>query len=196
VRVQAAHDHEHGCHDSSTLCKGCTHSPWVTIILCSQAPIDSMECFYTILVCALGYHYKAFQYLLLICTHSLRFHQRCQQSSSPRTPSCVVWFSRESIRSQPDGSVQSPLYPLHQLVCQTSLYHILHRSYPYRLMVVLFLSMVSPWTGTYIWVWWLPKVSEVHRTKPWNVEIHWTQFHSIFTGKYNNYRNRVTTWYE
>jgi hypothetical protein len=33
VRVHAAHDNEHSCHDSSTLCRGCTHSPWVMIIL-------------------------------------------------------------------------------------------------------------------------------------------------------------------
>jgi hypothetical protein len=33
VRIHAAHNHEHGYHDSSTLYRGCTHSPWVTIIL-------------------------------------------------------------------------------------------------------------------------------------------------------------------
>jgi hypothetical protein len=38
------------------------------IILGSQAPIDSMEYLYTHSVCALGYHYKAFQWLLLICS--------------------------------------------------------------------------------------------------------------------------------
>jgi hypothetical protein len=33
VRVHAAHDHEHGCYNSFTLCRGCTHSPRVMIIL-------------------------------------------------------------------------------------------------------------------------------------------------------------------
>jgi hypothetical protein len=33
VSMHAAHNCEHDCHDSSTLCRGCTHSPWVTIIL-------------------------------------------------------------------------------------------------------------------------------------------------------------------
>jgi hypothetical protein len=30
------------------------------------------------------------------------------------------------------------------------------RPYPYRLMVVLLSWVVAPWTGPYIWVWWLP----------------------------------------
>jgi hypothetical protein len=68
ARIHAAHNCEHDYHDSSTLCKGCTHSPWVMIILGSQASIDPTEYLYTLLVCALGYHYMAFQWLLLICS--------------------------------------------------------------------------------------------------------------------------------
>jgi hypothetical protein len=45
-----------------------------------------------------------------------------------------MWFSGESTplptRSQSGGSVESPLYPLHRLVCQTSLYHILRQVVP------------------------------------------------------------------
>jgi hypothetical protein len=33
VRVHAAHDREHGCYNSFTLCRGCTHYPGVVIIL-------------------------------------------------------------------------------------------------------------------------------------------------------------------
>jgi hypothetical protein len=33
MRVHAAHDREHDCHNSFTLCRGCTRSPWVVIIL-------------------------------------------------------------------------------------------------------------------------------------------------------------------
>jgi hypothetical protein len=33
VRVHAAHDCEHGCYNSFTLCSGCTRYPWVMIIL-------------------------------------------------------------------------------------------------------------------------------------------------------------------
>jgi hypothetical protein len=33
----------------------------------SQAPVDPMEYLYTFLGCALGYHYKAFQWLNLVC---------------------------------------------------------------------------------------------------------------------------------
>jgi hypothetical protein len=68
VRVHAAHDCEHGCHDSSTFYRGCTHFPWVVIILGSQVSIDPMEYLYKLLGCVLGYHYKAFQWLNLICS--------------------------------------------------------------------------------------------------------------------------------
>jgi hypothetical protein len=43
MRIHAAHNSEQGCHDSSTTCRHCTQSPWVTIILGSQAPVDPME---------------------------------------------------------------------------------------------------------------------------------------------------------
>jgi hypothetical protein len=33
LRVHAAHDREHGCYNSFTLCRGCTRYPWVVIIL-------------------------------------------------------------------------------------------------------------------------------------------------------------------
>jgi hypothetical protein len=38
------------------------------IILGSQASIDPIEYLYTLLGYALGYHYKAFQWLLLVCS--------------------------------------------------------------------------------------------------------------------------------
>jgi hypothetical protein len=38
------------------------------IILGSQATIDLTEYLYTLLGCALGYHYKTFQWFNLVCT--------------------------------------------------------------------------------------------------------------------------------
>jgi hypothetical protein len=38
------------------------------IILGSQALVDLIEYLYTLLGCALGYHYKAFQWLNLVCS--------------------------------------------------------------------------------------------------------------------------------
>jgi hypothetical protein len=38
------------------------------IILGSQASVDPVEYLYTFPRCALGYHYKAFQWLLLDCS--------------------------------------------------------------------------------------------------------------------------------
>jgi hypothetical protein len=36
VRIHAAHNREHGCQNSFTLCRGCTHFPWVVAILNSR----------------------------------------------------------------------------------------------------------------------------------------------------------------
>jgi hypothetical protein len=68
LRVRATRNREHNCHDSFTLCRGCTHSPQVVIILGSQAPIDLIEYFYTLPGCALGRHYKDFLWLSLVCS--------------------------------------------------------------------------------------------------------------------------------
>jgi hypothetical protein len=38
------------------------------IIHGSQASVDPTEYLYTLPECALGYHYKAFQWLLLVCS--------------------------------------------------------------------------------------------------------------------------------
>jgi hypothetical protein len=70
VRVHAAHNCDHDYHDSSTLCSGCTHSPLVMIILGSQVPVDLTEYLYILLGCALGHHYKAFQWIYLVCSVS------------------------------------------------------------------------------------------------------------------------------
>jgi hypothetical protein len=40
------------------------------IILGSQVPIDPMVYFYTLPGCVLGHHYKAFQWLPLVCSVS------------------------------------------------------------------------------------------------------------------------------
>jgi hypothetical protein len=52
--------------------------------------------------------------------------------------------------------------------------------YPYKLMVVLFSWVVAPWTGPYIWVWWLPQTSGVHQRQPRTVGIHRTQFQTSY----------------
>jgi hypothetical protein len=117
VRVHAAHDREHDCQDSFTLCKGCTHSPWVTIILGSRIPIARMEYPYTLLRCALGNHYKAFQWFPLACniptevsppvwtSHPPRSPLLCLMGSSHRSFSHTFpWFSCRSLTKHPSGS--------------------------------------------------------------------------------------------
>jgi hypothetical protein len=68
MKIHATHNREHVYHDSSTLCRGCTHFSWVTIILGSPASVDPTEYLYTLPGCALRYHYKAFWWLLLVCS--------------------------------------------------------------------------------------------------------------------------------
>jgi hypothetical protein len=72
----------------------------------------------------------------------------------------------------PCGSHESPLpYPLIPIQADPKIVHSIHttdwyvkldsttyydKSYPYRLMVVLFSWEVAPWTSPYIWIWCLP----------------------------------------
>jgi hypothetical protein len=98
------------------------------IILGSQVPINPTEYLYILPGCVLGHHYKAFHCLLLVCSvHTEVSPEVSVQITKP--PPCAVWFSEESThfptRSQPDGTVESPLYLLHRLVRQTRLYRIL-----------------------------------------------------------------------
>jgi hypothetical protein len=98
------------------------------IILGSQVPIDPMEYLYTLPACALGHHYKTFQWFALVCSVPTEVSWEVSVQIT-KGPSCAMWLSGESTplptRSQPDRSIGSPLYPLHRLVRQTSLYHIL-----------------------------------------------------------------------
>jgi hypothetical protein len=43
LRVHATHNREHVCYNSFTLCRSCSRSPWVMIILASQIPIVQMS---------------------------------------------------------------------------------------------------------------------------------------------------------
>jgi hypothetical protein len=54
VRVHTAHDHEHSCYNSFTLCRGCTRSPWVMIILEKPNTRCTEEHSYTLPKCVLG----------------------------------------------------------------------------------------------------------------------------------------------
>jgi hypothetical protein len=118
VRGHATHDCEHGCQDSFTLHRGCTSFPWVTIILGSRIPIVQMEYPYTLLRCALGNHYKTFQWFPQACnvpsevspplwaSHPTRSPLLCLMDSTHH--SFTHTFPRLSHRSfteHPSGSV-------------------------------------------------------------------------------------------
>jgi hypothetical protein len=97
VRVHAAHDRECSCYNSFTLCRGCTRSPWVMIIL--QKPnthcIDDHP--YTLLRCVLGTHYKAVQWFYLACNVPTEVSPPVWASHPPRSPLlCLMGSSRHN----------------------------------------------------------------------------------------------------
>jgi hypothetical protein len=125
-------------------------------------------------------HYNAFQWFPLDCSvpaevssevsvritkgpHLHRVVLRRVQSLTHSFP--IKWIPRESTQSTP---------PIGTPRLDSATYYA--RPYPYRLIYVLFSWVVASWTGSEIWVWWLLQASEVHRTQPWTVEIHRTQF--------------------
>jgi hypothetical protein len=61
VRVHATNDHEHGCYNSFTLCRCCTHYPSVVIIHRQPNTRCTDEHSYTLPWCVLGNHYKTVQ---------------------------------------------------------------------------------------------------------------------------------------
>jgi hypothetical protein len=97
VWVYAAYNREHDYYNSFTLCRGCTRSPWVTIILDSRIPVVQTEYPYTLLRCALGNHYKAFQLFPLPCNVPTGVSLPVWASHPPRSPLlCFIGSSHRS----------------------------------------------------------------------------------------------------
>jgi hypothetical protein len=86
VGVSAAHDRERGCYNSFTLCRGCTRSPWVMIILEKLNTHCTDEHPYTLLRCVLGNHYKTVQWLYLACNVPTEISPPVWTSHPPRSP--------------------------------------------------------------------------------------------------------------
>jgi hypothetical protein len=159
VRVHAAHDCEHDCYNSFTLCRCCTRSTWVTIILGSRIPVVWTEYPYTLLRCVLGNHYKSFQWFHLACnvptevsplvwaSHPTRSPLLCLMGSSHHSFTHInPWFSYCNFTKYPNGLPSSfPAYPVGTPRLYSTTYYT--RPYPYRLMAVLFLRVVATWTG-------------------------------------------------
>jgi hypothetical protein len=118
VRVHAAHNRERGCYNSFTLCRGCTHSPWVVIILekLNTHCIDVHP--YTLPRCVLGNHYKTVQWLYLACNIPTEVSLLVWASHPPRSPLlCLMGSSCHSFTEHPSGSAITA-FPHHRLVCQ------------------------------------------------------------------------------
>jgi hypothetical protein len=144
VRVHAAHNCEHDCYNSFTLCGGCTHSPWVTIILGSQIHVVRMEYPFILPRCALENHNKAFQWIPLACNISIEVsltnHNKAvptlSHGSAITTSLNIPAVSYRSFPAQPVGTPR----------LESTIYYV--KPYPYRLIVVLFLWVVAPWIGS------------------------------------------------
>jgi hypothetical protein len=130
VRVHAAHDREHGCYNSFTLCRGCTRSPRVMIILEKLNTHCTDEHSYTLPRCVLGNCYKAVQWSHLACNIPIEVSLSVLASHPPRTPllclmgsshhSCthaIPQFSHRSFIEHPSGSTIAAS-PHSWLVCQ------------------------------------------------------------------------------
>jgi hypothetical protein len=95
VRVNVAHGCEHGCYNSFTLCRGCTHSPWVMIILGKPNTRCTDEHPYTLPRCVLGNHYKVIPWFCLACNVPTEVSPSVWASHPPRSPLlCLMVSSR------------------------------------------------------------------------------------------------------
>jgi hypothetical protein len=160
MRVHDAHDCEHDCYNSFTLYRGCTRSPWVMIIPRRLNTRCTGEHPYTLPRCVLQNHYNVVQWFHLACNVPTEVSPPVWASHPPRSPPLM-----------PYGFQPSQLYPHHPTV-QPSQHHWTYqwfyhrsfpaqpvdtprlnsttyyaRSYPYKLIVVLFSWVVAPWTG-------------------------------------------------
>jgi hypothetical protein len=100
----------------------------VGIILGSPAPVDLMEYLYTLLGCALGQHYKAFQWLHLVCSAlaEVSLEVSVQTPKGPLLHHVVLRRVHSITHSFPTRRIpRASLNPHHRLTFQTSLYHIL-----------------------------------------------------------------------
>jgi hypothetical protein len=130
VRVHAAHDRERDCYNSFTLCRGCTCSPWVVIILEKPNTRCTDEHPYTLSRCVLGNHYKTVQWFYLACNVPTEVSPPVWASHPPGSPvlclidsshhSCTHTtprFSHHSFIKYPSGSAIAAS-PHNGLICQ------------------------------------------------------------------------------
>jgi hypothetical protein len=158
VRVHAAQDREHGCYNSFILCRGCTHYPWVVIILGYLNTRCTDEHPYTLRRCVPGNHYKIVQWFHLACNVPTEVSPPVWASHPSRSPLLCLMGSAIAASPTPSHGSAITASPNIPAVCYHSFpaqpvgtprldsttYYA--RPYPYRLMVVLFSWVIAPWT--------------------------------------------------
>jgi hypothetical protein len=101
------------------------------MVIGSQTPVDPMEYLYTLLGCALGYQYKDFYWLNLVCSTPTEVSSKVlvQITKGPLLHRVVLRRVHSFTHSFPTIGIQSAsLNSQHWLVRQTSLYHILRHA--------------------------------------------------------------------
>jgi hypothetical protein len=153
VRVHAAHDREHGCYNSFTLYRGCTHSPWVVI----PSPVSRWlhihfamrtRHIHTSFGVRPGDHYKTFEWFHLACNIATEVSPPVWASHPPKSSLlCLIGSSHRSFTHTLPRfcHLNFPAQPVGMPRLDSTTYYTM--SYPYRLMVVLFSWVVTPWTG-------------------------------------------------
>jgi hypothetical protein len=117
VRVHAAHDREHSYYNIFTLCRGCTCSPWVMIILGKSNTRCIIEHPYTLLRCVPGNHYMVVHWFHLAHNILTEVLPPVWASHPPRSPllclmgsihlsytNTIPRFSHRSFTEHPSGS--------------------------------------------------------------------------------------------
>jgi hypothetical protein len=157
VRIHAAHDREHGCYNSFTLCRGTfpMSSDFVT-----RRRLENLHfAKYTLpLVYGEELSTRLFNGFIWLVTYPLRFHRQREHRTHPEVPSCALWVPAIAALPTPSHGSAIAASPNIPTVCyrsfpaqpvgtprlDSSTYYA--RPYPYRLMVVLFSWVVAPCT--------------------------------------------------
>jgi hypothetical protein len=105
----------------------------MTVLHSTEVVHIPLEYHYTLLGCALGYHYKAFQWLNLVCSTPAEVSPEVsvQITKAPLLHRVVLRRVHSSTHSFPTRWIlRASLNLHHRLVRQTSLYHILRQTIP------------------------------------------------------------------
>jgi hypothetical protein len=160
VRVHAAHDYEHGCYNSFTLCRGYTRYPWVVIILGQPNTHCTDEHPYTLPRCVLGNHNKTIPWFHLACNVPIKISPLAWASHPPRSP--LLCLMGSAIAASPTPSHNSAI------VASPNIPAVCHRSFPAQLVGTVFMGGRSMNRSLDLGMMTNHRLPASHRTKALN----------------------------